>query len=196
MAGRKSTLDKNLVIELYKAGHTYRAIAEKLSSNEDAIRMLIKRNAPEKIVEKKNARQVKKSKPANSDIDFIVEHTNKLNAAARTEIRNASRYGLNPNEGKISDLSFVKLFRQSYICDKNTGVLHFDKTRGGVTKDLPRRYEADIKNTYNCNCLAIIPGGANITKEFIIKAYDSFDAEVRARKRINNLISSEFTIVK
>lgn len=202
MAGRKSTLNKDLVIELYKSGHTYRTIAGKLHSNEDAIRMLIKRNITEeelavnkaaKDEKKKQASRQRKIETSDDDVDFIVKYTNKLDPAALKEIKDASRYGINTNES-ISTSSFIKLCRHSYICNKKTGVLHFDESRGAITKDVPRSYGADIKNTYNCHCLARIPDGDDITKEFRIKAYDNFDAEVKARKRVSKLISSEFTI--
>lgn len=148
MAGRKSTLDKNLVIELYKDGHTYRAIAEKLSSTEDAVRKLIKRNTSKKELNlNKAARQemkkqtLRKEKLKNTnEIDFIVEHRSELGSAALKEIREASKYGINSNES-MSDYSFVKWNRDCYVTDRATGILHFDKKRiGGATKNLLRRY--------------------------------------------------------
>lgn len=195
MAGRKSTLDKERVIELYKSGHTYRAIAEQLSSSEDAVRMLIKRNAPEKIAEKKAARQAKKSKASNSDVDFIEEYRSELGSEALKEIKDQSRYGINTNES-MGTKAFIKACFHSYKTDPKTGRVKFDTSRGARTKDVPASYMPgdECKNTYNCHCLALIPGGDDITKEFRIKAYDNFDAEVKARKRVSKLISSEFTI--
>ncbi len=45
--GRKSTLDKELVIKLYIDGMNYKAIADELNSKEDTIRKCIKNNNPE-----------------------------------------------------------------------------------------------------------------------------------------------------
>ena len=44
----------------------------------------------------------------------------------------------------MGTLAFIKANRQSYITDKETGELKFDKTRGGTSKDLPLRYH--LKN--------------------------------------------------
>lgn len=40
----------------------------------------------------------------------------------------------------MGTLSFIKANRQSYITDKKTGDLTFDRTRGGTSKDLPLNY--------------------------------------------------------
>lgn len=206
MAGRKSALDKGLVIELFKSGHTYRSIAEHLNSNEDTIRMIIKRNTSEddlsinKAVKEEKKKQVAREKilhKENEDnsFDFIVEYTHKLDAVALAEIKEANRYGINTNES-MSKKALIKACFHSYKTDSKTGRVKFDTSRGVRTKDVPASYMPgeDFKNTYNCHCLALASGGINITKEFRIKAYDSFDAEVRARKKINRLISTEFKI--
>lgn len=148
MAGRKSTLDKDLVIELFKSGHTYRTIAKQLNSNEDAIRMLIKRKTSaeelnlSKAAKQENRKEVLRIKKLqnSNEVDFIVEHRSELGSAVLTEIKEASMYGINSNES-MSDYSFIKWNRDCYVTDKKTGILHFDKKRiGGVTKNLPRRY--------------------------------------------------------
>lgn len=46
---------------------------------------------------------------------------------------------LMPDE-TMSTLAFIKANRQSYITNKETGELMFDKTRGGISKDLPLKY--------------------------------------------------------
>ena len=43
----------------------------------------------------------------------------------------------------LSTISFIKMNRQSYITDGD-GNLIFDKSRGGLTKDLPRKYSPII----------------------------------------------------
>jgi len=57
--GRKSTLNKEKIILLYKNGLTFRAIAKEVNSNEDAIRMLIKRNVPGELNKRKEQKKIK-----------------------------------------------------------------------------------------------------------------------------------------
>lgn len=141
MAGRKSNLDKELVINLYKNGLTYRAIAEKVQSNEDAVRMLIKRNASAELSKKKEARQVRKQATSLNN-DYIHEHSNVLNVEAYREIWEERRNGIDTNES-IGTYAFIQWNRQSYLTDKD-GNLVFDENRGGITKDVPKKYQPII----------------------------------------------------
>lgn len=193
MAGRRATIDKEVVIKLFEQGLTYRAIAENVQSNEDTIRMCIKKYAREALNEKKAKIQARKNINENK-FDFIVEHTQRLDAKALKEIKEASRYGININES-MSKKSFIRACFQSYKTDSKSGRVKFDTSRGARTKDVPASYEPgkEYKNTYKCYC-SVTMIDTNITKKFTIKAYDNFEAEVEARKKINRLLNCEFKI--
>jgi hypothetical protein len=133
--GRKSTLDKEKIIILYKSGLTLRAIAKEVNSNEDAIRMLIKRNA---LVEL-NKRKEKRKRKTNDNDELELEHSNFLTVNDLNEIREERSYGIMPNES-IGDYSFLKVNRQSYTLSENHKKLIFDESRGLRTYAVPKSY--------------------------------------------------------
>ncbi|MCB2309257.1 RNA polymerase subunit sigma-24 [Clostridium estertheticum] len=132
--GRKSTLDKEKIILLYKSGLTLRAIAKEVNSNEDAIRMLIKRNALGELNKRKEKRKNKKT-----DYGFEFEHSEFLSQNDLKEIREERSYGIMPNES-IGDYGFLKVNRQSYILSENHKKLIFDESRGLRTYAVPKSY--------------------------------------------------------
>lgn len=132
--GRKSTIDKIKVIELFKEGMTYRAIASKLGSNEDTIRMVIKRNAKNFLEERK----LKRKKCVESKNDGLeLEQGNTLTIKDRKELSEERTYGLNTNES-IGDYAFYMMNRQSY--KKKGKKLTFDERRGTRTYAVPKSY--------------------------------------------------------
>lgn len=179
---RKSSVNKKLVIELFKNGLTYGAIALKVNSTEDAIRKLLKRNAPELMRKRINTKdvivlmkegftykeiavkvnstedavrkhvskyaakelsEIKKIKQRSKvfepvDEEVILETTGDLTIKDRLEMMEEKRYGINPNES-MTERNFVIWNRHSYLTDKE-GRLHFDETRGAITKDVPSIY--------------------------------------------------------
>lgn len=130
-------------IELFKDGYTYKEIAEKLNSTEDAIRMLLNKYAPEEVKKRRSTRQSKiKDLFEPTEEEFKLQQTGALTIEDRKELMNERTYGINFNES-ISPSNFVKYNRQSYITDKK-GTLHFDKTRGHITKDVPPSYRPPL----------------------------------------------------
>ena len=135
--GRKSSVDKEKVIELFRTGLTYKVIAEELNSTEEAIRKIVKRNAPVDLSKKRAAMETRRRKPMTDE--FTIESSNLLGVDDLKQLMEERRNGINTNES-MSNFSYIKFNRQSYITDPKTGILHFDKSRGGVTKDLPTTY--------------------------------------------------------
>ena len=137
--GRKSKIDKKVVIELYKNGMTYRAIAKKLDSNEDSIRMLIKRNAPDDLAKKREGIEVRKNTETNNELELELEHSNFLNVNDLKEIREEKSFGIMPNES-IGDDAIKKLFWQSFKLNNKKNSYVFDESRGLLTHDMPKNY--------------------------------------------------------
>jgi len=131
--GRKSTLNKEKIILLYKNGLTFRAIAKEVNSNEDAIRMLIKRNVPGELNKRKEQRKIK----TNDNDELELEHSNFLNPNDLKEIREEKSYGLLPHES-IGNYGFLKVNIQSYKLSKNRKKLIFDEGRGLRTYAVPK----------------------------------------------------------
>lgn len=138
--GRKSKVDKKIVIKLFESGMTYRAIANEVESNEDAIRMVIKRNAPEDLAKRKESRKAKISRCIESnDSIFILEHSHLLSLRDLKEVRDEKSYGILPNES-IGDYGFMIMNIQSYKLSKNHKKLVFDESRGKRTYAVPKSY--------------------------------------------------------
>lgn len=123
MAGRKSTFDTKKALELLKKGLKYREIASLLNVKESTLKMFYRRHAKEEIKKRKEKKHIKN---CCDECHYVYREK-----------------PLMPCES-ISTEAFIKTNRQSYVTDKETGELKFDKTRGGATKDLPLRYH--LKN--------------------------------------------------
>lgn len=138
--GRKSTVDKKVVIELFENGMTYRAIAKELNSNEDAIRMIIKRNAPKDLTKKREERKNRcmEKLDTGNELEFKLEHSNLLNSNDLKEIREEKNHGIMPNES-VGDYSFIMWNRQSYK-KSNGKKFIFDESRGKRTYAVPQNY--------------------------------------------------------
>lgn len=119
MAGRKPTFDTEKAIELLKKGLEYKEIASLLNVKENTLRVFYRRHAKEEIKERKEKKYCDECHYVYRDRPLL------------------------PCES-MGTLAFIKANRQSYITDKETGELKFDKTRGGTSKDLPLRYH--LKN--------------------------------------------------
>ena len=137
--GRKSTLDKNVVISLFKDGMTYRAIAKKLNSKEDTIRMIIKRNANEILTKKKEERKNSSYKLDIGNEDKLeFEHSNLLDSEDLKEIMEEKNHGIMPNES-CGTYAFLMWNRQSYKKGKGKKLM-FDESRGKRTYAVPASY--------------------------------------------------------
>lgn len=140
---RKSSVDKEIVVKLFKDGLTYRAIALQLNSTEEAIRKIIKRNAPQELDKKKEKIKARnRYLESSKKEEFVLENKNLLSVQDRIELMNERKFGINTNES-MGTYAFIKWNRHSYISDKK-GVLHFDARRGGITKDVPKTYSPMI----------------------------------------------------
>ena len=142
--GRKSSFNKDIALNLFKQGFTYREIAVKVGATEDAIRMFLKRHAKMEVDRKNAARatKIKKLFEPNED-PLILEQTGNLTVEERTEIMNSRSFGLNLGEG-ISNRNFVICNRHAYKTDKK-GKLHFDKIyAGSITKNVPPSYKPEL----------------------------------------------------
>jgi hypothetical protein len=124
MAGRKPTFDTERALELLKKGLEYKEIAKELKVKENTLRVFYRRNAKEEIENRKKK---------NSEERASREYESKCHYVYRDR-------PLMPCES-ISTEAFIKMNRQSYIADKETGNLKFDKTRGGISRDLPLHYK-------------------------------------------------------
>lgn len=179
---KKSSVNKDLVIELFKTGLTYKDIALKVGSTAEAVRKILKRNVPElmkkpiktsevvslmksgliykeialKVNSTEDAVRMHISKYAAKELrelksikkndklfepveeEIILETTGDLTIRDRLEMMEEKRYGINPNES-MTERNFVLWNRHSYLTDKK-GKLHFDETRGAITKNVPATY--------------------------------------------------------
>ncbi|MBU3174420.1 helix-turn-helix domain-containing protein [Clostridium estertheticum] len=138
--GRKSLLDKEKIIQLYKDGLTLRAIAKEINSNEDTIRMFIKKNAASEVKKRKeNISKRKKTNFISGDDELELDHSHFLNPDDLKEIREEKGWGILPHES-IGDYGFFSVNKQSYKLSKNRKKLIFDETRGVITQDVPRSF--------------------------------------------------------
>ena len=135
---KKPKVDKKVVIQLFKRGMTYRAIANELETNEDTIRMIIKRNAPEDLAKKREEREVKRNSCKENNENEL-EHSHLLSLNDIKEIRDEKSYGIMPNES-IGDYGFLRMNIQSYKLSKDHKRLIFDESRGKRTYAVPKSY--------------------------------------------------------
>ena len=135
---KKPKVDKKVAIHLFKIGMTYRAIAKEVESNEDTIRMIIKRNAPEDLAERREERETKRSRSKENN-DNELEHSHLLSLKDIKEIRDEKGYGIMPSES-IGDYGFLRMNIQSYKLSEDHKRLIFDESRGKRTYAVPKSY--------------------------------------------------------
>ena len=69
--GRKPGFNKILAAELFNGGMNYPEIAEKLNSTEEAVRKVIKRNAPDLLKKKKEKQQSNIFEPSPENFELV-----------------------------------------------------------------------------------------------------------------------------
>ena len=102
-------------------------IAEQLRVSKQYVSKILKTEYLEEYAAEKEKRKIK---------NMEKRATNKCDDERHYVYRDRP---LMPHE-TMSTLSFIKVNRQSYITNKETGELVFDKSRGGVRKNVPLKY--------------------------------------------------------
>lgn len=165
-------------------------IAKKFNINKSTVSRILINHYSERYAAEKELRK-NENKEKRKDIKRTVlkeKREAKKYDAAECHFQFRDR-PLAPHE-TLSTVSLINWCRQSFTNDAD-GTIHFDRTRGGISKDVPSSYDpnSDLKNKYRCKCIAIVLDTKTNEKvvyeniKYNIMAYDDYIASTQARNR-------------